>query len=90
MEKIRIGKYLMVAIIVFGTTFMFLDQNEIYNWWLIYPDQVEDVYGLIEFLPPLLFFIILSSFSYFIITGIIDSKIRDLFMSIIHEVKKTK
>jgi hypothetical protein len=89
-EKIRIVKYLMVAIIVFGTTFMFLDQNEIYNWWLIYPDQVEDVYGLIEFLPPLLFFIILSSFSYFIITGIIDSKIRDLFMSIIHEVKKTK
>ena len=80
----------MVAIIVFGTTFMFLDQNEISNSWFYHPDQVHDMYELIEFLPPLLFFIILSSISYFIITGIIDSKIRDLFRSIIHEVKKTK
>lgn len=89
-EKIRIGKYLVVATIVFGTMFMFLDQNEISNSWFFDPDQSHDVSGLVEFLPPLLFLIILSSISYFIITGIIDSKIRDLFRAIIHEVKKTK
>ena len=89
-ETIRIGKYLMVAIIVFGTTFMFLDQSEVYQSWFFHPDQLHGVDGLIEFLPPLLFFVILSSISYFIITGIIDSKIRDLFRAIIHEVKKTK
>ena len=89
-EKIRIGKYLVVATIVFGTTFMFLDQDEISNSWFFDPDQLHGVNGLVEFLPPLLFFIILSSISYFIITWIIDSKIRDLFRAIIHEVKKTK
>ena len=80
----------MVAIIVFGTTFMFLDQNEISNSWFFHPDQLHGVNGLIEFLPPLLFFVILSSISYLIITGIIDSKIRDLFRAMINEVKKTK
>ena len=69
---------------------MLLDQDEISNSWFFDPDQLHGVNGLVEFLPPLLFFIILSSISYFIITWIIDSKIRDLFRAIIHEVKKTK
>ncbi len=77
-EKRRILKYFATGIIVFGITFIILEQNIAYNE------------KLIEFLPSLLIFIILSTSFYLIITAVIDSKIRNLMNSIINEIKKKK
>lgn len=75
-EKKRIIKYLITGTIVFGIMFVILEQTVVYNE------------KLIEFLPSLLIFVVLSSLMYLIITIIIDSKIRNLFNSIINEIKK--
>ena len=77
-QKSRIAKYLITGIIVFGITFIILEQNITYNE------------KLIEFLPSLVIFVILSAFLYLIITIVIDSKIRNLFYSILNEIKKKK
>ncbi len=77
-EKSRIIKYIITAIIVFGIMLMVIDEYIQYNE------------KLIEFLPSLLIFVTLSALIYLIITVIIDSKIRNLMYAIIDEIKKRK
>ncbi len=77
-EKNRIIKYFVTGIVVFWITFVMIEQNIVYHE------------KLVEFLPPLLGSVILSSLFYFIITLVIDSKIRDLCKAIIYEIKKNK
>lgn len=77
-EKTRLLKYFITAIIVFGTMLMIIDEYLEYNE------------KLIEFLPSVLIFIAISALIYIIITIIIDSKIRNLTYSIINEIKKKK
>ena len=77
-EKTRLLKYFITAIIVFGTMLMIIDEYLQYNE------------KLIEFLPSVLIFIAISASIYIITTIIIDSKIRNLTFSIINEIKKKK
>ena len=77
-EKTRLLKYFITAIIVFGTMLMIIDEYLEYNE------------KLIEFLPSVLIFIAVSALIYITTTIIIDSKIRNLTYSIINEIKKKK
>ena len=77
-EKKRIVKYVITGAIIFGITFTMLEQN------------IEYHESLIEFLPPIVIFVILSVLIYLIITIVIDSKIRNLFFAVINEIKKSK
>lgn len=75
-EKKSVIKYLLSSMIIFIPVYYFAESFFTYS-----PK-------LVEFIPQLIIFIGLSMGAYLTITYIIDSKTRELFTAIFHEIKK--
>ncbi len=71
-------KYIIVSIIVFGTTYFITEE------------YLEYEISIFKFLPNLLIFVILSIVGYLSITYFIDSRTKNLMKSIINEIRKNK
>jgi len=76
LEIKNIFNYTIVSIVVFGSTFI------IYQKYLIYTETI------FVFLPNLLVYVIVSGIGYLIITYFTDLKTKNLFNSIIGEMKR--
>ena len=75
-ERNSIFKYLITSIIVFSIVFFITDEFLVYNE------------GIFEFLPNLLFFVILGIGAYLASTYFIDQRTKKLVHAILKEVKK--
>lgn len=76
MDKVAIMKYLFAATVAFGLAYLLMEE------YLVYKESI------FEFLPGLLPFMIIGIGGYLGLTYLIDSKIRDLFKSVIKELIK--
>ena len=75
-QKIVLIKYLISALVSFGSVYVLMEQ------FLIYDESI------FVFLPNFIPFVIISSIGYFGLTFLIDKKTRQLFRLIISEVRK--
>ena len=78
LEISRIAKFVLIAIGVFGLTYVLTTQFLVYS-----PD-------IISFIPNVLMFGSLGVGLYIIITYLIDNKIRNLVHAVIYEIKTKK
>ena len=76
LEWMRVGKYLLVSIGMFSLSYVLHEKYLIYNT------------EAIQFIPNLLLFIAIGVIGYFVITYLIDTKIKELINSIFSEIKK--
>ena len=74
-EIARIVKFALVAMVIFGFTYYLTEQ------FLVYSDNI------FSFIPNIIMFASLSIGLYFIITYLIDKKIRNLVNAVIYEIK---
>ena len=74
LDKIAIGKYFIISIIVFGGIYLLSEQ------------YLEYKIEILEFLPNLLLFVFIGVTGYLILTYLIDSKTRKFFKAIIREI----
>jgi len=72
----RLLKYMLTSIVIFSITYMMMEEFLVYN---------ESIF---EFLPPVLLFAGVAIGGYLSITYIIDSKTRELFKSILKEIRR--
>ncbi len=75
MEFNLILKYVLVSAVVFSIMFVIMD------------NYLEYKTDILEFLPSLLFFVVLAMGSYFLMTYFVDLKTRKLIKAIINELK---
>ena len=76
-DRLGVIKYLLVSVVVFGIVFVLMDKF------------LEYKQSIFEFLPAVLFYVVLAVGSYLAITYVIDSRTRNLFNKIIQEIKGT-
>ena len=74
LDKIAIGKYFIISIIVFGGIYLLSEQ------------YLEYKIEILEFLPNLLLLVLIGVTGYLILTYLIDSKTRKFFKAIIREI----
>ena len=74
-DRSSLFRYLLVSIGVFGLTYVLIEKFLVYN---------NSIY---EFLPNVLFFVIIAVTGYLVITYLIDLKTRTLFKAIINEIR---
>ena len=75
-NRILIVKYFIIAISVFGSVFVLMDNNITYH------------ISIFKFLPEFLSYVFLGVIGYLGITFLIDKRTKKLFLSIINELMK--
>ena len=75
LETTRIIKFVLVAVVIFGFTYYLTEQ------FLVYTDDI------FSFIPNVIMFVSFGAGLYFVITCLIDNKIRNLVEAVIYEIK---